>query len=1049
MYQKLEEQGIDGKDIPTILLNIATRKNDFEIEENDTLETIKTKRLEQYDKIIAENIEFLKQEKSNGIISNLKQDLSIERIERFLGYYDIKGTGIQLRPYQQTADEKTDEILKDNRFASVILPTGGGKSFVTISQLLKHQKEEILYLAPQNEILEQMKDYIIKYVHGPVNTIGRSKDEIIADVFPNLKFSTYSGLLARNGKEIINKEYGFVVLDELHRTGAKEWGDRLNTLIDNQPETTKVLGITATPRRDADGINMANEMAERLGYTNKEAVSGKHIAMNMSLTNAIRMGLVVNPKLVSCAYSLKEDGSLDKLKDKIEQIEDIEEKNEKLAQYETLRRNIENAEGIPEILQANVKKGGKYIVFLPIVDELEDEDGNVIGRKKGKDKLADYEKQIAEYFKGSDIIPNFHSMLGEYGDKENAKRLEEFQNSNTEETEFMLVMNKANEGLHLDKLDGIIWLRPLDENSRILYLQQLGRVIYSEDPDNPTKDEDRPVVIDLVNNTIKVNWEDEITEQDDIQMLNLITNWAEAHNGILPNINSTDKEETGYAKILKEIQDKYKGYLENEFDGLNEKQIEEVREIIKLGTRIDLWQIELPEKIQQTRSDETNERSLTDRKIGSFEVTGLLKNFIELEKEIDESNNKSAIQKFIETLEKLKEIEVDVSKMVQKDTIGSLAKKSGINEEKIIKIGLNPEDSIGKSKTNIAANYRKDRDYVEKEQLKRLTELGIFLELRNPTQELIEILERMQKVGIEVSNITSKDTIGSLAKKSGISEEKIKEIGLSPRRNIGTRKNYIAIRYRKNSSYLDEEQLKRLDKLGIRLEKKKGPTQELIETLEKMKKTGIDVSKMVERDTIGSLAKKSGISKEKITEIGLNSKERIGVSKNSIAVKYRKNVKYITEEQLKKLEKLGINLEVQQRNIPQEFIETLEKMQEIGVDVSKMIQRDTIRSLAEKSGISEEKIKEIGLNPKENIGRKKHNISLKYKKDKKYVEKEQIKKLKSLGINLDKKTRTSKEIAEASISSLTDIEMSDREDVALKELVENTKEGGINLDEQS
>ena len=216
-----------------------------------------------------------------------------------------------------------------------------------------------------------------------------------------------------------------------------------------------------------------------------------------------------------------------------------------------------------------------------------------------------------------------------------------------------------------------------------------------------------------------------------------------------------------------------------------------------------------------------------------------------------------------------------------------------------------------------------------------------------------------------------------------------------------------------------------------------------------MKKTGIDVSKMVERDTIGSLAKKSGIRKEKITEIGLNSKERIGVSKNSIAVKYRKNVKYITEEQLKKLEKLGINLEVQQRNIPQEFIETLEKMQEIGVDVSKMIQRDTIRSLAEKSGISEEKIKEIGLNPKENIGRKKHNISLKYKKDKKYVEKEQIKKLKSLGINLDKKTRTSKEIAEASISSLTDIEMSDREDVALKELVENTKEGGINLDEQS
>ena len=61
-----------------------------------------------------------------------------------------------------------------------------------------------------------------------------------------------------------------------------------------------------------------------------------------------------------------------------------------------------------------------------------------------------------------------------------------------------------------------------------------------------------------------------------------------------------------------------------------------------------------------------------------------------------------------------------------------------------------------------------------------------------------------------------------------------------------------------------------------------------------------------------------------------------------------------------------------------------------------------------------------------------------------------ISKMREYGYGLEKKKkRTSKEIAEASISSLTDIEMSDREDAALKELVEKTKEGGINLDEQS
>ena len=161
LYRKLEERGIDRQNIPTILLNTITRSKDFEVTENDTKQTIKEKRLKQYDRILNENIE------------DLNKDLSIERIERFLGYYDVEGTRIKLRPYQQRAADNAKEILRDNRFASVILPTGAGKSFVALSQLMEHKDEEILYLAPQNEIIEQMKDYIIKYIHGPVNTIRK------------------------------------------------------------------------------------------------------------------------------------------------------------------------------------------------------------------------------------------------------------------------------------------------------------------------------------------------------------------------------------------------------------------------------------------------------------------------------------------------------------------------------------------------------------------------------------------------------------------------------------------------------------------------------------------------------------------------------------------------------------------------------------------------------------------------------------------------------------------------------------------------------------
>lgn len=636
---------------------------------------------------------------------------------------------------------------------------------------------------------------------------------------------------------------------------------------------------------------MANEEAQRLGYTNREAVSGKHVAMNMSLTNAIRMGLVVNPKLISCAYSLKTDGRLDKLKSKIDQIEDVQDRNEKLEEYESLRRNVENAEGIPEILQANVKKGGKYIVFLPIVDELEDEDGNVIGRKKGKDKIADYEKQISEYFKGSNIVPNFHSMLGEYGDKENARRLEEFQNSNSEETEFMLVMNKANEGLHLDKLDGMIWLRPMDENSRILYLQQLGRVIYSEDPDNSTKDENRPVVIDLVNNTLKVNWEKEITEQDDIQMLNLILDWTERHDGTLPDINSSDKEETGYATVLKEIQNKYKEYLKNEFEGLNEKQIEEVKEIIRIGSQIDLWQIELPNRI--TKSGGTQIRGFTDKNAGPFELTGLLRDFVELEDEVDAKDNRTAVERFIQEVRKLYEIGVDVSKMSRRDTMQTLANKSEISIELLRKIGVNPDDNIGIRRSNISRAYRGGRGIPPtKEQVEELRNLGVDLEVerKNITEEFIEELIQLQDIGINISKIITTDTIETLAKKSNIDLKILKDKGIDLDKKIGLKKHYIIGAYRGNNQGMPPtpEQVEILSSMGIRLElQRKSAIESFIEDLEKLQSIGVDVSALSARDTIMSLADKSGISIEKIEEVGLNPDKQIGNIKYNMSQLYR------------------------------------------------------------------------------------------------------------------------------------------------------------------
>lgn len=491
------------------------------------------------------------------------------------------------------------------------------------------------------------------------------------------------------------------------------------------------------------------------------------------------------------------------------------------------------AEGIPEILQANVKKGGKYIVFLPVVDEIEDEDGNVIGRKKGKEKLADYEKQISEYFKDSDIKPNFHSMLGEYGDKDNNRRLEEFQNRDTDETEFMLVMNKANEGLHLDKLDGIVWLRALDENSRILYLQQLGRVIYSEDPDNPTKDDDRPVVIDLVNNTLKVNWDNEITEQDDIELLTIIVDWVEKHDGTLPDINSNDKEDDGYATVLKDIQNKYKGYLDNDFEDLNEKQIEEVQEILRLGSLIDLWQRELPDKIAKNGGD--NRKGFGIDNGSPFELVGVLKDFVELENEVEEIEGRNDVERFIYKLEKLHEIGIDVSKLSKRDTIQTLAEKSGITKEQLEEAGLNPNDNIGMAKSNVASAYRGISKAIPPtgEQVSTLSKMGISLCLqrKNAVDEFISNLEALLAIGIDVSKIKTKDTIETLAQRSGIELEYLRQTELDLNYKIGKSKDRIkqSLKGKKGNLPPTEEQMQKLKDLGVDLGVKRITGKEIAE----------------------------------------------------------------------------------------------------------------------------------------------------------------------------------------------------------------------------
>ena len=433
-----------------------------------------------------------------------------------------------------------------------------------------------------------------------------------------------------------------MIFDELHRTGAEKWEKSLDKLIENQPEETKVLGITATPTRDVDDRNMSDEIAKKLGYTEEEIKAEKHIATKIELKEAIQLGMVVNPKVVSCEYNLLTDGSMENLAEQINEIEDENERKKKLEQYDKLRKNLEKATGISEIIQQNVKKGGKYIVFIPV-------GGNEEG-KDSIDKVKEWEKQISEYLKNSGIEPEYYSMLSAYSNKENDRQLEEFEIENSEKTKFMIVMNKANEGLHVKGVDGIIWFRALDENSRILYLQQLGRAITSIDPNNPVKDEDRPVVIDLANNTQRVDIDKEIKSnngKNDLELLTIVVDWVKSHGDNLPQVTSTSNQERRYAATLYRIQQRYIEYrngIDIDNEGITEDERNNIENIIAKGEEIELWDIEL-EKITKEESDKILE-------VDSFELKGNLHDFVELEKEVKDINYRKTALKNIMEIEK-------------------------------------------------------------------------------------------------------------------------------------------------------------------------------------------------------------------------------------------------------------------------------------------------------------------------------------------------------------------------------------------------------------
>lgn len=351
-----------------------------------------------------------------------------------------------LKPHNRETIRHILEFYKTERKCCAIQATGTGKTFLILCllEILSDEGKVAVIFAPNNEIIKQTKKRMKKFALN------------------NATFYTYQKLARMTEDEISAIEADLVICDELHRTGAKTWGQKFELLVDLHQDS-KVFGVTATPLRCADGRDMAEEYFDG----NK--------ACDISLAEAlVREIIPVMPLYVSALYTFEEE--YQKMSDKIDKANNSnEEKVELQKELLTAKQQLEKANGVPEIIRKYITNyNGKYIVFCKDIKHLYVMKNVVIGWFRE----AGYDGEIFEY-------PYYSN------NSKVKKNLYDFEKNEEEGLKLFFVIDKLNEGLHLDEIDGCILLRTTVSN--IIYYQQIGRAI---DAGSMNK----KVILDLVSN---------------------------------------------------------------------------------------------------------------------------------------------------------------------------------------------------------------------------------------------------------------------------------------------------------------------------------------------------------------------------------------------------------------------------------------------------------------------------------------------------------------------------------------------------------------------
>ncbi len=353
---------------------------------------------------------------------------------------------------------------------ALIRCTGFGKTWLLAEITANYEK--VLYLYPSKFV----KNAAVTAVTEKIDE-KEYKEELLQECekfdFRNIKFMTYSKLSKIPVEDIKDMPtYDLIILDEVHRAGARLAKERIPSLINKRGQ--RIIGATATPER-MDSFDVIKEFF---------SVNGNEICVaEYTLHDAFCDGILKKPHYCYCV-----DGNIANIsKDMKEAAFTAGEDYENMEVKEVLRTKvveIAKLYNMPNIVKdvtdkyvSNKDKDYmKYIVFFADTKQL-------------KEKLPEVEKWFAT------ALPEYqiHSTVITSESSESAKNVDKLADMKPgyHKIDLIACIDMLNQGGHLKNLTGIIMYR--GTSSSTIYIQQLGRAL-------STAAEEPCIVFDVVDN---------------------------------------------------------------------------------------------------------------------------------------------------------------------------------------------------------------------------------------------------------------------------------------------------------------------------------------------------------------------------------------------------------------------------------------------------------------------------------------------------------------------------------------------------------------------